>query len=152
MNPGSGSTVALHMRRIDDLLEEVARWAAGRGDVRAVALVGSRAREAQPDDAAADDADVDLVVLADDPGELAYPAVWPRSLRAAHHQAIERWGAVTAHRVLLDRGLEVELGFATPQWASTDPLDEGTREVVRAGCRILHDPDALLAKLIAHVH
>ncbi len=46
---------------------------------------------------------------------------------------------------------EVEIGFAHPAWAEVDSLDPGTQRVVADGCRILHDPDRLLARLCAAV-
>jgi len=45
----------------------------------------------------------------------------------------------------------VEFGFALPQWAAIDPLDEGTREVVLDGCWILLDPTGLLNQLLQQI-
>jgi hypothetical protein len=59
------------------------------------------------------------------------------------------WGAITERRFALPSGLEVDVGVGTPGWAATDPLDPGTRRVVTDGLRVLHDPDRLLAGLIA---
>jgi hypothetical protein len=42
---------------------------------------------------------------------------------------------------------QVELTFAPLSWADVKLLDTGTRRVVSGGCRILHDPDALLASV-----
>ena len=39
------------------------------------------------------------------------------------------------------------MGIASPSWASTDPVDEGTRRVVEDGMRIVYDPDRLLVRL-----
>lgn len=60
---------------------------------------------------------------------------------------IEAWGPLTERRLLLEDGLEVEVGIAEPAWAATDPVDPGTRRVVTDGLRILHDPDGRLAAL-----
>jgi hypothetical protein len=60
----------------------------------------------------------------------------------------QRWGAVTERRLAVTNGLEVELGVTSPAWASTDPLDAGTRRVISDGARILLDRDGVLAALL----
>lgn len=60
----------------------------------------------------------------------------------------QAWGVLTERRVRLPSALEVELGFAPCSWAKTDPVDPGTAEVVRDGCRPLFDPDGALASLV----
>jgi hypothetical protein len=45
---------------------------------------------------------------------------------------------------------EVELTFAECSWAQTEPVDEGTRGVVKDAFRIIFDKDGL-CKLIAAV-
>jgi hypothetical protein len=42
----------------------------------------------------------------------------------------------------------VEFGVVSPAWASTAPLDDGTRRVVADGLQALYDPDGLLAELV----
>jgi hypothetical protein len=66
---------------------------------------------------------------------------------------ITRWrdveyGLLWSRHIQLSTGLEVEFGFAPPQWAAIDPLDEGTQKVVQDGCWILLDPTGLLNKLL----
>ena len=113
-------------------------WARGREDVAAVALVGSWARGT-----AREDSDVDLVVLTDtdDEGWIGELVPGAELVRRGN------WGAIEERRVRLPSGLEVEIGIGRPSWASTDPLDDGTRRVVEAGFRPLHDPRGLLAAL-----
>ncbi|MFP3881944.1 MAG: nucleotidyltransferase domain-containing protein [Actinomycetota bacterium] len=133
-------------RLVDDLLEAVTGWATARSDVRAVGVAGSWARgEARPD------SDVDLVVLVDDP-----KSVFASEGQDIAHEfgvdgrvVIEDWGAVTAIRGYSPDGLEIEIGITTPAWASVDPLDAGTREVIRGGFRIVYDPEGLLAAAVA---
>ena len=64
--------------------------------------------------------------------------------------ADEDYGVAWSRRIWLDRG-EVELTFAGLSWADVNPVDAGTRQVIAGGCRILHDPDGLLARLRSHV-
>jgi hypothetical protein len=51
----------------------------------------------------------------------------------------EDYGAVQSIRVHYANGLEVEFGFANLSWAETEPIDEGTAEVVADGMVILLD-------------
>ncbi|HET8741344.1 MAG TPA: nucleotidyltransferase domain-containing protein [Gaiella sp.] len=134
-----------HAAEVDAFLDHVGRWAASRGDVAAVALVGSWARgEAQAG------SDVDLVVLTHDPaaylehdGWIEQLAPGTRLVRAAS------WGAIDERRLLLPSGLEVEVGVGRPSWADTDPVDPGTRRVVCDGLRPVFDPAGLLAAVVA---
>jgi hypothetical protein len=59
-----------------------------------------------------------------------------------------RWGPMTERRFALSSGLEVEIGVASPSWATNEPVDAGTRRVVTDGMSIVYDPQELLAKLI----
>lgn len=131
------------------VLESVVRWAVGRDDVRAVGLAGSWAR-----DAAHQGSDVDVVLLTDTPAHYLRRTDW---VVAAVGQAGARlvrtatWGPLTERRVRLRSGLEVEVGVARPAWAAVAPVDPGTAGVVADGFRALHDPDGLLAALVAAV-
>ena len=123
-----------------ELLDRVVSWARARPDVRGVALVGSWARgDAGPD------SDLDVVLLTTSPEAYMDSTPWPD----AELVETRDWGGLTERRLRLPSGLELELDIAPLAWASTDPLDEGTRRVVRDGMRILHDPDRLLEKLAA---
>jgi predicted nucleotidyltransferase len=126
------------------LLCRLAGWARRRPDVRALALVGSRARgEARPG------SDVDLVLLTDSPPSYTEAEDWLAEMGGARLvKTIER-GVLVERRLALPSGLEVDLAVGTPAWASLDPLDGGTRRVVAGGMRALHDPDGLLAALAA---
>jgi hypothetical protein len=95
------------------------------------------------------DSDVDLIVLTDrverylDGEELIR---WSGAVRVIREKS---WGAIKERRLLLPSGLEVEIGLGSPSWATTAPVDAGTRDVVTDGARILYDPDGLLAALAA---
>lgn len=125
-------------------------WAAARDDLRALALVGSQARGT-----AGPDSDIDLILLAVDPA--AYRAdtawlhdiAWPGGPLNGWHDA--DYGAVWSRHVTLESGHEVELSFAMPGWAATDPVDPGTRRVVGGGLTIFLDRDGALARLAAAV-
>ncbi|MFI2435112.1 nucleotidyltransferase domain-containing protein [Streptomyces sp. NPDC018693] len=124
---------------IRDVVGRVVRWAEGRADVMGLLLVGSCARgEARMD------SDVDLVLLTADPAR--YDDGCPLGL--GELVRTRAWGPMTEWRYATGSGLEVELGVGTAEWARTEPVDEGTRRVVRGGARPLYDPRGVLAALI----
>jgi len=133
---------------IQPILRQVTRWAAGRDDVAAVALVGSWAR-----DAAKPDSDIDLILLTPAPAAFRPPAwlaeiEWPS--RPVRWQD-EEYGIVWSRRIWLADGMEIEFGFGPLSWAQTNPLDAGTEQVIRDGCRILFDPQGILTRLVAFI-
>jgi uncharacterized protein len=130
------------VREVDGLLASLRAWAAQRTDVRALALVGSWAR-----DLPRSDSDVDVVLLTDAPSRYINGEDWLASVGGVGLINTQRWGVMTELRFALQSGLEVELGIGTPAWASVAPLDDGTRRVISDGMRAIHDPDGLLARL-----
>jgi uncharacterized protein len=137
------------MSNIDLILQVVVAWAITQPKIRAVALVGSRARGT-----ARLDSDIDLMLLVMDPDAFRAETTW---LADIDWRAIgicprkwqdEEYGAAWSRRVwLTNRSVQVELTFASVTWANADPPDEGTRRVISSGCRILRDPDAWLERL-----
>jgi len=128
--------------RIESTIEEVVAWVESRPDIVAVGLVGSYARgTARPD------SDVDFVILAEDPNLHLDHREWVRQFGDPHTITQEDWGKVQSLRVFYADGLEIEFGLASPGWASVDPIDWGTREVVSGGLRILADSRNLLTTL-----
>ena len=123
------------------LLHDLAAWCDQRADVRALALVGSRAR-----DDARYDSDVDVVLLTTDPGRYLAADDWALAL-GAEIVATRHWGMLTERRLLLPTGMEVDFGVVDPSWAATAPLDDGTAEVARDGLIPVYDPDSILERL-----
>lgn len=140
----SDSTLVSPRRQeeVEGILAVIRRWAAERLDLRAVALVGSWARGA-----ARPDSDVDVVLLTEDPAAYLQDVAWLAAFGATAVVRTRQWGAVTERRVVLASGLELEFGVTGPGWASTNPVDPGTRGVVCDALVVLHDPDGLLAQL-----
>lgn len=131
---------------VERLLAGVRRWAAGRDDVYAVALVGSRARNK-----ADADSEVDLVVLVDEPEVYLGDDGWTRGLGASSILRRKSWGAVTERRLAHASGLELDVGIVRRSWASVAPVDAGTARVVRDGFEIVYDPHGILAALITAI-
>ena len=127
---------------VEDVLTRVVRWAETRSDIRAVALVGSYARHAERTDS-----DIDLAILTFSPDRYTRDEDWVIELGLGNLVQTEDWGAIKERRLRLPDGLEIEVGIGEPTWASVDPLDPGTRDVVNNGMRPLYDPDGLLQRL-----
>jgi predicted nucleotidyltransferase len=126
---------------VEALIDSVAAWAMSRTDVRALALVGSRARgDARPD------SDVDFVVLVERPEDLLRDTAWVGNFGQVSRLSVEDWGRVTAVRAWYANGVEVEFGLATTEWA-TNPA-AGTSRVLSDGVRVLIDRDGNLARLV----
>jgi predicted nucleotidyltransferase len=131
---------------IEALLRHLTEWAGRRADVRALALVGSWAYGAPRDDS-----DVDVVLLTDSPESYTDRDDWLPEVGGVRLVRTLDWGGVTERRFALPSGLEVELGIGTPAWAAVAPMDDGTRRVASDGMCVLHDPDGLLAVLVARL-
>ncbi|MBF6594916.1 MAG: aminoglycoside 6-adenylyltransferase [Thermaceae bacterium] len=130
------------------LLEQITVWAEARPDVRAVALVGSWAREA-----ARPNSDMDLMLLVFEPELFERETKWVKEISVSKPKRWqdEDYGAASSRRVFLEDGSELEFTFSTLAWASTAPVDPGTFRVIKDGCRILYDPEGILEQLTNHV-
>ncbi len=131
-----------------EVCNAVGNWASGRPDIKGVAVVGSWARS-EP----RIDSDIDLVILTTD--KAAYSAsedwAWMAVSQPAELTRTKEWGLLTERRIRVASGLEIEFGFAPPNWAETDPVDPGTASVVSDGCIPILDRALLLQKLVEAV-
>jgi hypothetical protein len=127
---------------LERFLADVDRWARVRPDVLAVALVGSHARGA-----AHAGSDIDLVLVVESAEVYLADDAWLHDFGAVVSVADEDYGIVRSRHVRYrDSGVEIEWGITDRRWV-TKPIDAGTRGVVRAGMRVLHDPHGLLSAL-----
>jgi hypothetical protein len=137
--------------------DEVARiaaavvdWASGLRDVSGLAMVGSWASAR-----ARSDSDLDFVFIADRPDRFRQDRDWLSAIAWGHAGfAVSgfrdaSYGVIWSRHVALLPAADVELSFAPPSWASTDPIDRGTRDVIARGCRILLDEAGAFAALMA---
>ncbi|HEV2706790.1 MAG TPA: nucleotidyltransferase domain-containing protein [Pyrinomonadaceae bacterium] len=127
--------------KVSAFLEAFCCWARGQPDVEAVVLVGSYAR-----DAASEGSDVDLVVLTSSVDKYLRERSWVSLFGEAAEWREEDYGRLTSVRVFYGEGLEVEYGFAAPDWAEL-PVDAGTRRVVTDGMRVLYDPQGIIERM-----
>jgi ribosomal protein S18 acetylase RimI-like enzyme len=137
-----------HEEDVERVLGAVTAWAQRCNDIRGIALVGSRAR-----DAARADSDIDLVLLVPDPRKFFSDDTWLQAIdwssRPVHYQDAQ-YGACTSRHVRLENTLEVEFGFVPLSWANCSPVDSGTKQVIAGGCRVLYDRDKAITNLLAH--
>ncbi|MCC6791979.1 MAG: aminoglycoside 6-adenylyltransferase, partial [Thermomicrobiales bacterium] len=113
-------------REVAQILAAIRSWADRRPDVRAVAVAGSWAH-----DTARMDSDLDLVVLCVEPERYLGESEW--ALEIAPDLVLmdtRSWGPLTELRFNLPSHLEIDFGVAPLSWANTNPVDDGTREVV----------------------
>jgi len=140
------------MVALPQLLESVAGWVQTRSDVVGLALFGSHARGT-----AGPASDVDFVILTTRPNDYRTESEWVAEIRwPSADGPLTAWrdadyGMVWSRHLHFADGTEVELSFAAPHWARTAPVDPGTQQVIRAGCQILWDPQAMLRHLVAAV-
>jgi len=131
---------------VETFLRAVSEWASEQPGILAVGIVGSHAKGT-----AIADSDVDLILVVSDPGLFFANADWINRFGNVRAFRDENWGRLRSLRVYYLTGLEVEFGFASPDWASTEPVDPGTKEVVAGGLRLLYDPEMRLRRLAASV-
>jgi len=139
--PGRASTAdpAL-VDSVNPFLDEFTAWAAAQSDIVAVALVGSYARNA-----ATETSDIDLVLIASQPGRYLQDVAWTRQFGQVRQHQVEDYGKVTSIRVWYADGREVEYGITDEGWAAL-PLDEGTHRVISDGMRVLFERTPILSR------
>lgn len=131
------------IEKVTQFLVEFTRWASAQTDILALALVGSHARNA-----ATETSDVDLVLITLDPKRYLENTDWVRRFGTVEKQQVEDYGLLTSLRVWYRDGLEIEYGLTDERWAAV-PLDEGTRQVIAGGMRILFERDDMLSRHLA---
>jgi len=125
---------------INRFLDEFTAWADAQPDIVAVALVGSYARNA-----ATATSDIDLVLIASQPGRYLKNVAWTRQFGQVRQHQVEDYGKVTSVRVWYADGREVEYGITDEGWAAL-PLDEGTHRVISDGMRVLFERTPILSR------
>ena len=122
-----------------DFIEDFMRWSTRRKDIRAAALVGSYARQEMEKDS-----DVDLVIITETPQKYITNTEWTRVFGRPIAKKVEEYGKLTSLRVWYESGLEIEYGFTSREWVQI-PLDNGTKEVIDDGLRVLFEKEKLLS-------
>ena len=122
-----------------DFIEDFMRWATKRRDIRAVALVGSYAREELEKDS-----DLDLVIITEAPQQYITNTDWARVFGKPITKKIEEYGALTSLRIWYESGLEIEYGFTTREWIQ-DVSENELKQITKDGLRVLFEKEKLLS-------
>lgn len=131
------------------LLDAVRAWAERRDDVRAVILVGSRARAGTPAD---EWSDTDLVLFVEDPLVYVTDADWLKEFGRPLLTFMEPTavGGAVERRVLYDTGADADFALVATVLASETLDAEGgqdVRAVFERGYRVLVDKDRFASLL-----
>jgi aminoglycoside 6-adenylyltransferase len=133
----------------DVIIERYTAWAQTRPDIRAAAIVGSRARTDRPADQWSD---MDLITITSDPQHYLANTDWLEAIGTVWMTFLERQGTGEGmeRRVLFEGGVDVDFVFFSYESAQHIaivgwPPDIGS--VVRRGFRVVLDKDGLAAKL-----
>lgn len=120
----------------DSFLKELKEWSNHHQSfIKGVAVVGSYARGDFHSES-----DVDLIIIGPNK-ELILKIILDEFIyEEMNSYQFEEWGILTSLRILYINHLEVEFGVVTESWIN-EPLDEGTKEVVKNGFRIVLDKE-----------
>ena len=143
---------------INAILEKVANWAEIRSEILALALVGSYARGE-----ATTDSDIDLMVITHFPEFFRQNHDWMHQINweSINYKILTfndaQYGAVWSRHIYLTNlsnqfnNIKLEISFGLPAWASINPIDSGTFNVVSRGCKILYDSQGILTNLMSKI-
>jgi hypothetical protein len=101
--------------------------------------------------------DIDLLLLSDCADEYRHSQEWlaeidfPGAGYRFNSSENANYGVVWSRHIHLLPAAEVELTFAGCCWAQIEPIDDGTRSVVKDAFQIIFDKDGMLSTLIAAV-
>ena len=131
----------------EGLLDRVVDWARSDGAVRALILLGSRARVDPPAD---EWSDTDLIAVVPDPAAFLADPSWPARFGSVAVTFVEQ----TPHgrserRVLYADGTDLDLVPVSIEEARTGLREPGPLSMLARGHRILLDKDGLVADLPA---
>ena len=136
-------------RAYDALIEQVAAWAEAQSSIRAVLIVGSRARSERPADVWSD---LDLVIFATDPRAYLDNASWPARFGEVWLTFLEETavGGSMERRVLYRGGLDVDFSmFPVSQLDAL--LGSDAAAVLERGVRVVLDKDGQLRQRLSAV-
>lgn len=144
------------------LIERFSAWANNTPDVRAILMLGSRARLDHPAD---EWSDLDLILFARQHEQFIQSEAWVTEIAPLWLSFLERSGdgRTWERRALYAGGLDVDLVLNPVEWLASflpDPSDPEAKnkppalpadivDMIRRGVRIVVDKDGLLTSLLA---
>ncbi|WP_168413093.1 nucleotidyltransferase domain-containing protein [Bacillus salacetis] len=128
--------------KANTLLYRFTNWTETQDSILAAAVVGSFARGDYHEGS-----DVDLVIITTDKKAVMRAVFSDFVYETIIRFQIEEWGPyLSSLRIVYDNGLEVEFGVTTVDWVK-EPLDSGTKNVVKDGFRSLLDKEGLFGEI-----
>lgn len=131
--------------KFEILIEKITFWCENREDIRAVMIVGSRARSEKPAD---EWSDLDLVLFSTQPDEYLSSEDWVQEIGPYWMTFIEKTaiGGGKERRVLFDDALDVDFSIFPLESFENLIVNDETRTTLGRGIRILVDKDRLFNK------
>ena len=130
-------------KKFDKFINSIKKWASSNGDIKAIAIVGSWARNS-----AKATSDIDLIIIIENIEKYLNNHDWLNNFGTVINIKDENWGLVKVKRVFYKNSYEVEYGLTTDKWIKLNPINEGAKRVVAGGFKILIDKNNLLANLL----
>jgi|SRR5581483_1982743 len=132
------------MDKIQFFLQQFKDWSIKQENILGVVLVGSYANNA-----AKENSDIDLMIIVKDLKLYLQDNSWIDKFGEVKQYGIkdEDWGLVKTKRVFYRNGIEVEFNFSNEEWTKINPVDVGTKKVMKNGYNIMVDKNDLLNRL-----
>lgn len=129
-------------QKYEKLIEQVTTWCENRQDIRAVMIVGSRARTERPAD---EWSDLDLVLFSTQPEEYLSSEDWVMEIGPYWMTFVEKTaiGGGKERRVLFEDALDVDFSIFPLQGFKQLVENDETQTTLSRGIRVLVDKDGL---------
>jgi aminoglycoside 6-adenylyltransferase len=128
-----------------ELLNRFVLWAEDQADIRAVLMIGSRARVDHPADQWSD---IDLIISASNPQPYLEYTEWLKNIGPVWATHVEpTLAGVHERRVLFEDGYDFDLIFVADNMLSRLIQNDEVARIVRRGVRILVDKDRLMSRI-----
>lgn len=130
----------------EKFVNQFSTWAENRPDIRAVIIIGSRARTVQPAD---EWSDLDLVFITTDPDRYLLRTDWLDQFGTVRITVLEQTavGNGKERRVLFDGALDVDFVPVTAEFMEKLLQDPEGQQIIKNGSRIIVDKDRFVDRL-----
>ncbi|MCA1949749.1 MAG: hypothetical protein LDL24_04210 [Treponema sp.] len=89
---------------------------------------------------------MNFVIIAEEKGPWLENTDWIKQFGSLERFQFEYYGEITSIRAFFNE-YEVEFGIGSPLWIAL-PLDEGTKQVINDGYKIIYNRDGALQSLL----
>ena len=124
----------MYSEQVNKFFADLITWAKQSSDVKAIAVVGSYARNQQKADS-----DIDLIIIVSEVEKLFNDTKWLSNFGSYVDKEIEDYGLITSLRVFYSFA-EVEFGIGTKEWIEAGKIEGETKQVIDSGFKSLYNP------------